>query len=200
MQTSGFWWILLAGAIYGVLHSFAASLWLKGQAARLFGEMGRKHYRLGFVVFALITTLAYFSLVLLLPDARLYVIPAPWVYLTGILQLAAALCMLLSLWSTGIMGFLGLEGLFHPEKAADRLPLVTGGFYKYTRHPIYFFSFVVLVLMPFMTWNLLSFEIGVILYTLIGSLFEERKLVLEYGQDYIDYRNKTPWIIPIKLK
>jgi protein-S-isoprenylcysteine O-methyltransferase Ste14 len=51
-----------------------------------------------------------------------------------------------------------------------------------------------------MSWNILAFAIGLTLYTLIGSRFEERKLIQEFGQAYIDYRKVTPWIIPIKLK
>lgn len=196
MAQSGFGWILLAGALYGILHSAAASLTLKALAVRLFGEAGRKYYRFGFVIFALITTLAYLALVPLLPDARLYVIPAPWVYLTGLIQLAALICLLLSLRGTGLMAFLGLQS----SAAAARLPLVTKGFYRYTRHPIYLFSFIFIWLIPLMTWNLLAFNLGVTLYTMIGTIFEERKLVSEFGEDYIAYRAKTPWIFPIKLK
>ena len=196
MNQSGFWWILLAGAIYGVLHSAAASLTMKTLAARLFGEPGRKYYRFGFVVFALITTLLYFSFVPLLPDARLYVIPTPWDYLTVTIQVAALICVMLSLRGTGLMAFLGLQR----SEAAVRLPLVTTGFYRFTRHPIYLFSFIFIWLIPLMTWNLLAFNLGVTIYTMIGSIFEERKLVSEFGEDYIAYRAKTPWIFPIKLK
>jgi len=51
-------------------------------------------------------------------------------------------------------------------------------------------------LMPVMTWNILAFDLGVSLYMLIGSIFEERKLVAQFGQEYIQYRSKTPHIIP----
>ncbi|PKN89734.1 MAG: isoprenylcysteine carboxylmethyltransferase family protein, partial [Chloroflexi bacterium HGW-Chloroflexi-7] len=78
--------------------------------------------------------------------------------------------------------------------------LMTDGLYRYSRHPIYFFSFIVLWLFPLMSWNILSLAIGVTIYTLIGSRFEEHKLVGEFGQTYIDYRKVTPWIIPIKFK
>ena len=200
MDQTGFWWILLAGAVYGVLHSAAASLTLKALAVRLFGEAGRKYYRFGFVVFALITTLAYIALVSLLPDARLYVITAPWIYLTVMLQAGALVCLLLSLRGTGLMAFLGVDSLLKPSAAAVRLPLVTKGFYRYTRHPIYFFTYILIWLIPQMTWNLLAFNLGVTLYMMIGSVFEERKLISEFGEDYIAYRAGTPWIFPIKLK
>jgi protein-S-isoprenylcysteine O-methyltransferase Ste14 len=104
------------------------------------------------------------------------------------------------LWQIGALSFLGLDTFIRPDKPSGISVLNTSGFYKWVRHPIYFFSFVILWLTPLMTWNLFSFAIGVTVYTLIGSLFEERKLVIEFGQAYLDYRKKTPWIIPIRLK
>lgn len=200
MNQSGFWWILIAGAVYGVIHSLTASLWLKQFATRVFGENGCRYYRLTYVVISLITTPLYAALVLLLPDARLYIIPQPWIFLTGFIQLLALAGLLLSFKGTGVVGFLGLDSLLSKPSAPTKNPLMTGGLYQYSRHPVYFFSLIVLWLLPLMSWNILALAIGVTLYTLIGSRFEERKLVGEFGQTYIDYRKVTPWIIPIKFK
>ncbi len=200
MNQSGFWWILIAGALYGAIHSLTASSRLKHFAAQRFGEPGRRFYRLAYVIFSLITTPLYLALVVLLPDGRLYTIPQPWIFLTGFLQLLAILGLLLSFKGTGVLSFLGVDALLTPKKSQPPNTLMTGGLYRYTRHPIYFFSLVFLWLIPLMTWNLLAFAIGVTLYTLIGSRFEERKLAGEFGQAYIDYCKVTPWIIPIKLK
>ncbi len=200
MNQSGFWWILIAGAVYGAIHSLTASVRLKQLAAKHFGDPGRRYYRLAYVIISLITTPLYMSLILLLPDARLYRIPTPWIYLTLVIQLMALVGMALSFRGTGAISFLGLESLLIKTSEPARNSLMTGGFYKYSRHPIYFFSLVFLWLLPWMSWNLLAFAIGVTLYTLIGSRFEEHKLVGEFGQTYIDYRKVTPWIIPIKFK
>ncbi|PKN89406.1 MAG: hypothetical protein CVU42_03245 [Chloroflexi bacterium HGW-Chloroflexi-4] len=200
MNQSGFWWILIASAVYGVIHSVTASLQCKQIAAKIFGEPGRRYYRLAYVIFSLITTPLYAALVLLLPDTRLYIIPQPWIIITGFIQLLALVGMMLSFRGTGAIAFLGLDSLFTKNAAPVKNTLNTGGFYKYSRHPIYFFSLVFLWLFPLMSWNILALAIGVTVYTLIGSLIEERKLVGEFGQAYIDYRKVTPWIIPIKLK
>jgi protein-S-isoprenylcysteine O-methyltransferase Ste14 len=37
-------------------------------------------------------------------------------------------------------------------------------------------------------------------YTLIGSLLEERRLAVLFGQEYVEYKKRTPWLVPIKLK
>jgi protein-S-isoprenylcysteine O-methyltransferase Ste14 len=199
MNQSGFWWILIAGAVYGAIHSLTASLWLKQYIARRFGDPGRTYYRLAYVALSLITTPLYAALVLLLPDARLYITPQPWVFVTGFIQLLALAGMLLSFRGTGALAFLGLDSLLTKPAAPPNRALMRGGLYKYSRHPIYFFSLVFLWLFPLMSWNIQALAIGVTLYTLIGSRFEERKLVGEFGQAYIDYRKVTPWIIPIKL-
>jgi protein-S-isoprenylcysteine O-methyltransferase Ste14 len=200
MNQSGFWWILIAGAVYGLIHSMTASVWLKQAAAHRFGERGRRYYRLAYVVISLITTPLYMILILLLPDTRLYLIPQPWISLTGFIQLLALIGMALSFRGTGALSFLGLDSLLGKSIPTKQNTLMTGGLYAYSRHPIYFFSLVFLWLIPWMSWNILAFAIGVTLYTLIGSRFEEHKLVGEFGQAYINYRKVTPWIIPIKLK
>jgi methanethiol S-methyltransferase len=200
MNQSGFWWILIAGAVYGATHSLTASVKLKHAAAQRFGAAGRNYYRLSYVVLSFITTPLYMALILLLPDKRIYLIPQPWIYLTGFVQLLALIGMALSFRGTGVVSFLGLDSLLGKSIPMNQNTLMTGGLYAYSRHPIYFFSLVFLWLFPWMSWNILAFAIGVTLYTLIGSRFEERRLVGEFGQAYIDYRKVTPWIIPIKLK
>lgn len=200
MDQTGFWWILLAGAVYGTIHSLTASIKAKELAFHLFGEPGRRFYRLGYVLLSLITTPLYLVLIILLPDERLYSIPPPWVYLSLAIQFASMILLVASFKGTGLVSFLGLDGFSKSNQSTMPNTLVTTGFYQYSRHPIYFFSLVILWLIPIMTWNILSFAIGVTAYTLIGSLFEERKLALEFGQEYIDYRKRTSWIIPIKLK
>jgi len=55
-------------------------------------------------------------------------------------------------------------------------------------------------LLPVMTWNMLALSIGITVYTLIGSLLEERRLAQQFGQEYAAYKERTPWLIPIHFK
>lgn len=200
MSSSGFWWIILEGVVYGVIHSFTASLSMKAWASRKFGEPGRRYYRLGYVLLSIPTTLVYVALIVLLPDVRIYTLSAPWVYLTLFIQVAALIGATITLLSSGLFDFLGLSALHARSSIKTSSELVTGGFYALCRHPIYFFALVLLWLVPVMTWNFLAFAIGVTVYILVGSLFEERKMEIEFGEEYRAYRRKTPWIIPIKFR
>jgi len=52
-------------------------------------------------------------------------------------------------------------------------------------------------LTPIMTSSLLVLNIGLTIYLVVGALYEERKLVREFGETYIDYQQRTPMIIPL---
>jgi protein-S-isoprenylcysteine O-methyltransferase Ste14 len=44
--------------------------------------------------------------------------------------------------------------------------------------------------------NSLTVYIGATIYILIGTYFEERKLLREFGEEYAKYRQNTPMLIP----
>lgn len=199
MAQSGFWWILLIGAAYGALHSALASNRVKNLAAGWFGSVFPRHYRLFFTLIAAISTLAYFGSVLLFPDQPLYRIRPPWLFLTLIIQLVAGVCFIAALFQNSLLGFSGLASLFLKRPSREER-LTTGGFYRFTRHPLYLFALIMLWLLPIMTWNILTLAIGVTVYTLIGSLLEERRLAQQFGQEYAAYKERTPWLIPIHFK
>ncbi len=197
MQT-GFWWILGIGAIFGVLHSTLASSRVKSWAAHTLGEWAKKYYRLGYVVFAGISSLAYFSTYLLFPDKTLYRVPAPWLYAMLFLQALAAIGFMIALFQTSLLQFSGLATLLGTSSSEEHLR--TNGLYRCTRHPLYLFALIMLWLLPYMSWNLLALALGVTLYTLIGSLLEERRLFAQFGEEYAEYRRRTPWLLPNPFK
>lgn len=198
MTQSGFWWILLIGALYGVVHSALASNRVKYLAARSFRSLFPRHYRLFFTLVSGVTTLLYFGAVFLFPDQPLYRIRPPWLYLTLILQLAAGIGFIAALFQNSLLGFSGLASLFKKDVSREER-LTTNGFYRYTRHPLYLFALIMFWLLPIVTWNILALAIGVTVYTLIGSLLEERRLAQQFGQAYLDYKKRTPWLLPIHL-
>ncbi|HEY9078118.1 MAG TPA: isoprenylcysteine carboxylmethyltransferase family protein [Anaerolineaceae bacterium] len=190
--------ILLAMLVYGVLHSLLASLRAKALAERWFGQGFRRFYRLFFSIFAVVTFLPVLALVALLPTSQIYAIPFPWVVLTGLLQAGGLVVLLAGVWQTGALEFIGIRQLF--ESGFSQPPperrLVTNGLYRWVRHPLYTGSLVFLWLTPMMTWNLLALNLGMTAYFWIGSIFEERRLVIEFGEAYHQYCQNTPAFIP----
>jgi protein-S-isoprenylcysteine O-methyltransferase Ste14 len=203
LAASGFWWILLGYLGFGVLHSVLASLRAKTLAARWLGEAGRRGYRLFFNLISVLTFLPLMVLIGILPDRQLYAIPLPWALVSGGLQIGAAAGLLVSVLQTHPMHFLGLEQLARPDSAGDHpRDLVVSGAYRYVRHPLYFFSLVILWLSPVMSWNVMAFNLGATAYMALGAwLFEEPKLVEAFGDQYRAYQQTTPMLIPlIKLR
>ena len=69
-------------------------------------------------------------------------------------------------------------------------------FYKYVRHPLYFGMLLGMWATPTMTVTHLAFAIAISVYVVIGTLFEEKDLVNEFGETYRAYQAKKPMLIP----
>lgn len=196
MQT-GFWWILLSLALYGVIHSLLAALKTKKWVQAWFGVNNyNRFYRLFFSSAAVVMFTPILLLVVLLPDQLIYRIPTPWLWLTVPLQGLAVVFMVHSVMMTGAGRFLGLAQAMNPAQAEKPLAMVKHGMYHLVRHPIYTCTFLLIWLMPIMSWNILALDIGITAYMLIGARIEERKLLLEFGDSYEQFRKDTPFIIP----
>ena len=197
LAQTGFWWILLALLLYGLIHSLLAALTTKAWVRQRIGEEGyRRFYRLFFSTQALLLFLPVLALSAWLPDRIIYRIPSPWVWLTTLLQIGAVVLLIHSVMLTGMFRFVGLAQAANQGQAEIALPLVRIGLYRYVRHPLYLCTFVFIWLVPVMSWNTLALNIGVTIYTLIGALLEERKLLVEFGEAYRAYREKTAFIVP----
>jgi protein-S-isoprenylcysteine O-methyltransferase Ste14 len=194
-MTLSFWLILLAVLSYGLLHTLLASTKAKQFAHRWFGSKADQWYRLAYNFIAVVTLLPILVLPVLLIDKELYRIPFPWVILTMILQLLAVIAIIVGVKQTGMTSFVGLHQLLLPEDTSPP-KMVTGGLYRYVRHPLYTAGLVIIWLMPIMTCNLLALNIGLTGYILVGAVFEERKLLAEFGEEYAAYRQRTPMLVP----
>jgi methanethiol S-methyltransferase len=194
-QISSFLVILTAIAAYGGLHSWLASLQAKALARRGLGSAADRVYRLAYNFVAVISLLPVLILPAILADQTIYTIPLPWLLLTLLAQGLAALVLLVGVLQTGLWSFIGLEQLLEaPESQSSHL--VVGGLYRWVRHPLYTAGLVFIWLTPVMTWNVLALNIGLSLYLFIGALFEERKLLREFGQAYQNYQQRTPMFFP----
>jgi protein-S-isoprenylcysteine O-methyltransferase Ste14 len=177
-----------------VVHSGLASLKVKAFARQLAGERAMRAYRLFYNLVALVTVLPVLALPALLPDRALYQVGLPWSLPLLVLMGAASLALLLGLLQTGPLWFLGLRQL--EPGAREEGELVTGGLYRYVRHPLYSAGLVFIWASPRMTVNTLALSVGLTVYLIIGARYEERKLLRLYGDAYAAYRRKTPMFIP----
>jgi protein-S-isoprenylcysteine O-methyltransferase Ste14 len=183
--------LLVALVLWGVVHSFLASRFAKDMIPSKVGGMNL--YRLGYNIFAVITFAPILYLMSALPNKPVYQVPSPWNLVMFGGQLLSAFFLLAAVLQTDTLSFVGLRQLFEKESTGG---LVTRGLYRVVRHPLYTFGLLFIWLSPVVTQNSLTVYIGATFYTLVGAYFEERKLVQDFGDAYLEYRRKTPMLIP----
>lgn len=186
-------WLILAITLWGIVHSLLASTGFKDLSSRMFGDSLARGYRLFYNLFAVLTILPILYLMIALPDRTLYQVPAPYSYWMRAGQGASAILLFAAVLQTDLLAFAGLRQLFEEEKNG---PLITGGLYRFVRHPLYTFSLAILWLSPGITINSFVVYIALTLYVLVGIFFEERKLLRAFGRAYAEYRAVTPMLIP----
>jgi protein-S-isoprenylcysteine O-methyltransferase Ste14 len=76
------------------------------------------------------------------------------------------------------------------------LKFVTPGPYKLVRHPLYVGWFCAFWFTPTMTVAHLVFALATSTYILIAIRLEERDLISIHGDDYVEYRRRTPMLVP----
>jgi len=182
-------------ALWAAFHSMLASLRVKSWARRALGPGIDRWYRLAFNSVAGLTILPWLALITLLPDRPVYVIPFPFRWATMGVQALTLGAMLWTLAQTGATHFMGLAQLL-ADAPSEASPLQIRGFYCYVRHPLYLFALILLWLTPVMTVNIATANVVIAAYFYIGSVFEERKLLVEFGEAYADYQRRVPRLIP----
>lgn len=108
------------------------------------------------------------------------------------IQVIAVLFLILGVFQTDALAFAGIRQLFEDRS----VPMIKYGLYRYIRHPLYFFGLIVLWLTPTSTLNSLIVRISFSIYLILGAFFEEKKLMREFGQEYIEYKRATPMFVP----
>jgi protein-S-isoprenylcysteine O-methyltransferase Ste14 len=192
--------IILAGSVFGLLHTTLAALRVKNRARQRWGaRQVDRWYRIFYSLAAGLTFLPVLILVGILPDRELYSIPDPWVWLTTAIQLAALVLFLWALLQTDVMRFIGLWQLVRggePVPVDEHERLVTSGPYRWVRHPLYFTTIMILLFWPTMTANWAAFVAVSTAYFYLGSIPEEQKLVEEFGDAYRRYQQVVPRLVP----
>jgi protein-S-isoprenylcysteine O-methyltransferase Ste14 len=119
----------------------------------------------------------------------------------ALLHAGFAFGWLLVLVTTFLINHFDLFGLRQVWKYFRRQPchplkFVTPGPYKLVRHPLYVGWFCAFWFTPTMTAAHLVFALATSAYILVAIRLEERDLVDIHGDDYLEYRRRTPMLVP----
>lgn len=193
--------VLLAMAAWALAHSYTAGSFKAIFRAR-FGERAYHGlYRILYNIFAALTLIPVFGMVILLPNTVVWNIDLTWEPLLLGIQLVGLVGLVVSLLQIDALRFAGLRqawvylrggALPLPEE-----PLQTGGLYALVRHPLYLFALLTSWPVTTMTAPYLGWCIGVTAYFVVGSLLEEQRLLAAFGDEYARYRARVPWLLPL---
>ncbi|HAK75747.1 MAG TPA: isoprenylcysteine carboxylmethyltransferase family protein [Runella sp.] len=179
---------------YGLLHSVLASHQVKRFFEQKLGSAFR-FYRLMYNVLAFVLLVGLLWYQRLFPKERLW--PVEWCIdgLAIVLFWGGVLIALKALRGYDLREFLGLSA---PASWATPNEFRTGGLLRYVRHPLYTGTILAVwgLLLHEATLQALIMAICITVYIRIGIVYEERKLVREFGDTYVEYRRRVPMLFP----
>ncbi|MEM6281410.1 MAG: isoprenylcysteine carboxylmethyltransferase family protein [Chloroflexota bacterium] len=193
--------VVLFTVNFAVLHSILARLAVKSHIRRAMGDRAYEaFYRLGYNALSVITFAPIFVVLTLYPGPDVWNLTGVWVVVVRVVQLIGMVGLVASLVQIDGGRFLGTKQVMahlngDPLPLPDE-PLTTSGVYGLVRHPLYFFSILVLWFTPSMSASWLVFVVLATVYFLVGSLFEERTMLELFGEPYREYQQRVPWMLP----
>jgi len=198
-------WFVIGFAVWAVVHSVTAASATKSAFRKQFGERAfQGWYRLLYNLISLLTFVPIlYALWANIPQVTLWTIPYPLRIASMIIQLLALVGLAISLLQTDVWSFMGLRQAVRFLQGADAPAVpdrfVKTGTYRWVRHPLYFFSLLFLWLNPVMTLGSFLFNVLAALYFWIGSIYEERRLSVAFGEAYEEYKRTVPGLVPIRI-
>ncbi len=187
--------LILSTILYSVIHSLTASNLVKTHTRDWFRSSIDRWYRFLYNVWAGISFLPIIWLLCYLPDNVIYTIPMPWVFLTTLVQFVGVAVIIIGILQTGALSFIGIQQLIWPDTFADT-PLFTTGLYNIVRHPLFTGGLLVIWGTPILTHNILTLFILLTIYLVIGARLEEKRMLQNYKDQYKQYQNEVPMLIP----
>jgi steroid 5-alpha reductase family enzyme len=190
--------------LFGYTHSFLASLKVKEFIKQQFGN-AIAFYRLFYNLFSLVSLYLIWEYAPH-PSLKIYKLNPPFDYLVLIPQFISLIGIIWCFKYICFKEFLGLSQIerflnkeYSEDELDEKMTFRVEGPYKYSRHPIYFFSIVFLVFRAEMDLFYLTMLVAFIIYFYIGSVYEEKKLIRIFGKVYEDYQKEVARIFPVKI-
>jgi protein-S-isoprenylcysteine O-methyltransferase Ste14 len=185
-------WIL-----WCVVHSGLISISVTDYLKRRFGGAFRYH-RIAFNLTAALTLAPLFVYSNGIESRSLFHWEGYWVVFQGLLIIAAAALFFAGARHYSLFQFLGLRQI---EKGASHGTLAdtgtfhTTGILGLTRHPWYL-GMILIIWARNVDVAVLIANVILTVYLIVGTLLEERKLSLEFGDEYRQYQKRVPMLVP----
>jgi len=85
------------------------------------------------------------------------------------------------------------------HRSRPPVPLAVSGPYRWVRHPFYFLVLVMLWASPVVSGDRLLLNALFTIWIVLGTRWEERDLIVQYGDAYRRYQAEVPMLMPWRL-
>ena len=194
--------LILLWGTWCFLHSFMISPAVIGFVQKRF-KKAHRYYRIVYNVTALATLIPVLVYAFSIRGPLLFRWEGPFRIIQGLLVIFALVLFIGGARRYDLTRFIGIRQVRENREdnacavLTDDCRLDTDGILSMVRHPWYAGGvLIVWARDPDVTAILTNLVITV--YFLIGALLEERKLLSEFGEDYLDYRRNVSMFFPFK--
>lgn len=132
------------------------------------------------------------------PQTLLFQLQGPLRWLPRAVSVLAIAGFIWGIRSLASFDTFGLAPFMARSRGKDLPPphLVVRGPYRWLRHPLYFFTMVLIWSVPDMSSDRLLFNSLWTLWIVMASFLEERDLVVAFGEPYRKYQKAVPMLLP----
>ena len=187
-------WIL-----WCVIHSATTSLSLANFLENKFGDKFR-FYRLIYNLLAFVTLIPLVLYSISVEEPKILFWHGALQYIHYVLLAVVFTLISFSLVSYDWLQFAGIRQIIHKSTSrslSSDKKIVSTGILGFIRHPLYL---MILIALWIFDMDLTQIIRNVILtvYVIIGTILEERKLIVEFGDEYRIYQSKVSMLFPYK--
>lgn len=186
-------WLALGWIGYGAIHSILASIKCKDFFERK-APFIAQHYRLLYLLIASITLVMMAFLFWETPRFLLWEQTLNF-QIPGIILIISGSIIMGIIIRKYFRTTKNINDLIYDKNVPE---LFEKGLHSYVRHPLYLGTFLLIwgffLLFPY--GSLLVTNVIITLYTLLGIVYEEKKLIRVFGEKYARYKKEVPMIFP----
>jgi methanethiol S-methyltransferase len=183
---------------YFIIHSYMISIGFTNFMKRILKRY-YAFYRLFYVIVSvlLLFPVGYFTGPL--KSDIIFNYPFPWSLIRYIILGCSMVIFLKSfIFDYDSLFFFGIRQILNLRKKENSMPqggIKKSGLLGIVRHPMYFATMLFFWCMTFSISDIVT-NLVITAYIIIGTILEERKLVLEFGDSYKKYQKEVPILIP----
>ena len=199
-------YLVFLWCFFGFVHSIMISHFFKEILIKFTGKAFETYfYR---IIYNLVSLVIYLSIVYFVKNStETFLLPHPLIYIFAIISLTGFLIAVIAFFQTDVLEFLGIKqawrfftkGKEESKEIFGYDKLVVNGMFRFVRHPMYFGVSLAFLFNPSISTLTLTDRICAVSYLIIGSFFEEKRMLMVFGARYKLYKENVPRFLPYKF-